>query len=244
MSASEMPYGTDQSEVTPQSDAAAKRTLGVMLVLGIVVALLAGLFFSWLAEEVFAGDLTHVDELVHATVNSFASPALTSVMRAASRFGGPSRLAPVGVVLLIVFLLRRWNRGAVLLAVTMAGAGILDVVLKLGFRRARPEPLFDYPLPSSYSFPSGHALFSFCFFGALAALASRRLHHRWARVLVWIVAAALVLLIGVSRIYFNVHHATDVAAGFAVGCVWVMVVAVGDYIAHQIKHRRALRRAA
>ena len=244
MSATELPYGTDQSDVTPQSDAESKRTLGVMLIIGIVVAVLAGFFFSWLAEEVLEGGLDQVDDLVHSTINSFASPGLTAVMRVASRFGGPRGLAPVGIVLLIIFLVRKWNRGAVLLGVTMAGAAILDVVLKLGFRRARPEPLFDYPLPSSYSFPSGHALFSFCFFGALAALASPRLHHHWARVLVWTVAGVLVLLIGVSRIYFNVHHPSDVAAGFAVGCVWVMIVAVGDHVAHRIKHRRALRRAA
>ena len=244
MSATELPYGTDQSDVTPQSDAESKRTLGVMLIIGIVVAVLAGFFFSWLAEEVLEGGLDQVDDLVHSTINSFASPGLTAVMRVASRFGGPRGLVPVGIVLLIIFLVRKWNRGAVLLGVTMAGAAILDVVLKLGFRRARPEPLFDYPLPSSYSFPSGHALFSFCFFGALAALASPRLHHHWARVLVWTVAGVLVLLIGVSRIYFNVHHPSDVAAGFAVGCVWVMIVAVGDHVAHRIKHRRALRRAA
>ena len=244
MSATELPYGTDESDVTQKSDAESKRTLGVMLVMGIIVAVLAGFFFSWLAEEVFQGDLDHVDDLVHSSINGFASPRLTEIMRFASRYGGPRGLAPLGIILGIVVLMRRWHRGAVLLGVTMAGAGILDVILKLGFRRARPEPLFDYPLPSSYSFPSGHALFSFCFFGALAALASPRLHHRWARTLVWAVAAVVVLLIGVSRIYFNVHHPTDVAAGFAVGCVWVMIVAVGDHIAHRIRHRRSLRRAA
>lgn len=234
----------DTPDVTAQSDAESKRTLGVLLVVGIVVALLAGLFFSWLAEEVFEGDLEHVDTLVRSTINGFASPGLTEVMRTASRFGGPAGLAPVGVVLILVFLIRRWRRGALLLGLAMAGAGLLDVGLKLGFQRARPEPFFNHPLPPSYSFPSGHALFSFCFFGALAALAAPRLRHHWARVLVWSVVAVVVLLIGVSRIYLGVHHPTDVAAGFAVGCVWVMMIAVGDHIAHRIKHRRSLRRAA
>ena len=88
-----------------------------------------------------------------------------------------------------MFLLEGSRRAAVLVLITMAGGAMLDVLLKQVYGRARPSPLFDfYPLPHSYSFPSGHALFATCFFGGVAVLASHRLRHRATEVAVWIVA--------------------------------------------------------
>ena len=58
-------------------------------------------------------------------------------------------------------------------------------------------------MPGSYSFPSGHALFAFCFFTTAAALLSPRLQHPMLRVLVWTVTAALIFGIGFSRIYLG-----------------------------------------
>jgi len=52
---------------------------------------------------------------------------------------------------------------------------------------------------------------------------------------VWLVAVALTLLVGVSRIYLGVHYPTDVLGGFAVGIIWVTAVALGDRLA---EHRR------
>jgi undecaprenyl-diphosphatase len=120
----------------------------------------------------------------------------------------------------------------------MAGASVLDTVLKLAFHRARPEPYFGYVLPESYSFPSGHALFSFCFFTAGAALLAPRLQHSALRWLVWAVAASLILAIGFSRIYLGVHYPSDVLAGYAVGLIWSSVLIVGDRLAHARARRR------
>jgi undecaprenyl-diphosphatase len=159
-------------------------------------------------------------------------------MWAASYYGAPIRLLPLGLAAAAVFLIRGWRRGAVLVLVTVGGAGALNLGLKTLFGRARPEAFFDqYPVPESFSFPSGHALFAACFFGGLAVLASHRLNSRVAEIVVWLICLSLILLIGVSRIYLGVHYPTDVLGGFAVGVVWVMSVALGDRLAE----RRRLR---
>jgi membrane-associated phospholipid phosphatase len=144
----------------------------------------------------------------------------------------------LGVLLAVVFVWHRWWRGAIVLLVAMAGAGVLDTALKLAFRRTRPTPYFGYALPESYSFPSGHALFAFCFFTAGAALLAPRLQHPALRVLVWTVAATLVLAIGFSRIYLGVHYPSDVLAGYTVGLLWSSVLIVGDRMAHVRAKRR------
>jgi membrane-associated phospholipid phosphatase len=124
---------------------------------------------------------------------------------------------------ILMFLKRRRDR-ALLVVVTMSGAEVLLSILKRHFHRQRPEPFFDTRLPPSYSFPSGHALLSFCCYGLLAALGSAYLRGR-IRWLIRICAAALILAIGVSRIYLSVHYPTDVIAGYLVAIAWTAVVA-------------------
>ncbi|WP_457329533.1 phosphatase PAP2 family protein [Rhizobacter sp. P5_C2] len=42
----------------------------------------------------------------------------------------------------------------------------------------------------------------------------------------WSVAAAMVVWVGVSRIYFGTHYASDVVAGFAAGVTWLALMLV------------------
>jgi membrane-associated phospholipid phosphatase len=210
--------------------------VGAALAVGLVIAGLAMVLFVWLGEEMLEGETRAADLWFRNLIHAHAGPGLTGVMIAASRWGGPRVLAILGVVASVVFLARAWRRAALLLLIIMAGAGLLDVVLKQLYGRARPHPLFDfYPSPHSYSFPSGHALFATCFFGGVAVLASHRARHPWARVVIWVAAFLAASLIGVSRIYLGVHYPSDVLGGVAAGTVWVGTVALGDRLA---EHRR------
>jgi undecaprenyl-diphosphatase len=101
-----------------------------------------------------------------------------------------------------------WTRvgAAILLAESVSGA------LKAWIGRDRPpladptpEPLVD--LPSTSSFPSGHATVSFAC-ATVLALAVPRL-----RVPLFVLAA----LIAFSRVYVGVHYPFDVLAGAALG---------------------------
>jgi undecaprenyl-diphosphatase len=150
-------------------------------------------------------------------------------MWAASVYGAPIVLGPLGLAAAVAFLFHGWRRGAALVGATLGGAIVLNNGLKTLFARVRPQPFYDYyPAPDSYSFPSGHALFATCFFGGIAVLMAHRLESRTGQVLVWLVALVLIFLISVSRIYLGVHYPTDVIGGFAVGVIWVIAVAVGD----------------
>ncbi len=211
---------------------------GLATVLGLAAAVLTMFFFGWLAEQMLEGDTLALDHRVRDATHAIATPGLTRALIVASRLGGPVVLTGLGAVLTAVFVWRRWWRGAILLPVAMLGAGVLDVALKLAFRRMRPTAFFDYPLPGSYSFPSGHALFAFCFFATGAALLAPRLRHSALRLAVWSTAGILVFAIGFSRIYLGVHYPSDVIAGYAVGLIWSSVLVVGDRLAHARARRR------
>ena len=221
-----------ESLPTSQQD---QRLLSAALVLGLVTAGAALMLFSWLGSEVLEGDVLKMDQGIRVMLHGLASPPVTVIMRAASLYGGPSLLVPLALAAALAFLLHGWQRGALLVAVTVAGAGLLNWLLKFSFGRTRPEAFFDYPLPASPSFPSGHALYAASIIGGLAALLSPRIKNPALQVAVWCAAIFLILLVGFSRVYLGVHYASDVLAGYSIAVIWVTAVAFGDRLA---RHRR------
>jgi undecaprenyl-diphosphatase len=104
---------------------------------------------------------------------------------------------------------RRWFPMTALMAVLVGAlADLLAVGLKETFDRARPaEGEALSTLPSSPSFPSGHATMSFALAAFLSAV------HPRLRIPLYGLAA----IIAVSRAYLGVHYWLDVAAGAALG---------------------------
>jgi undecaprenyl-diphosphatase len=226
------------SKNLPLRSARPEGRMTAALLAGLVATALAFALFAWLGRGIVLGVTWPLDTAVRDTVHSMASPRLTRLMIAVSLYGGPTSLVTVGLLLAAVFLWRGWHRGVLLIVVTMAGAGLLDTLLKLAFGRTRPAPFFDYPLPQSLSFPSGHAFFSASFLGGFAVLISGRIRSPVLRILLWLVALGLILLIGLSRIYLGVHYPSDVLAGYAVAVIWVTAVAIGDRVASRRRSRR------
>jgi undecaprenyl-diphosphatase len=198
----------------------ALRGASVQLLVGLASAVSFLILFGWLSEEVFEGELQQFDFRVRTLVHAYSNPPLTSIMQALTFLGSIGFLSALFTILVFVFLARGLKRPAIWLAVAVGGSVVLDVSLKLAFHRARPVPFFG-PVPLTYSFPSGHALSSLCFYGVLAGLWSARIQSRVARILAWSVTGALVAGIGLSRIYLGVHYPTDVIAGYLAGAIWV-----------------------
>lgn len=182
------------------------------------VALAALLFFAWLAGAVLEGTLEPLDLAFRGAVHDHAFPALTFAMRALTWAGSAAVLAPLTLLLAVRWVGQGRRRAALLFVVAVLGAELLEQALKLAFHRPRPEPFFNLAAPFGYSFPSGHALVSCCFYGLLAANARRR------QPLAWLAAALLVALIGFSRVYLGVHYPSDVIAGYAAAVVWLLAV--------------------
>ena len=211
----------------PGSEIAPKRAVLVEAPLAsLVIAVLAILLFAWLADNVVEQHTARFDSTVRAAVHAWSSPALTRLMYAIS-FMGKGGLVASALLAFALFLHFQWRRAALWLGLTLAGALVLDVTLKSAFHRPRPVPFFG-PIPLTYSFPSGHALFSFCFYGVLAGLLAGRVRSLPLRILIWLTTALLVLAIGLSRIYLGVHSPSDVIAGYLAGTIWAATMVALD----------------
>jgi undecaprenyl-diphosphatase len=203
--------------------------------LGLSIASL--ILFSWLADEVLRKHTDRFDDTVRSVIHDFASPGVTAVMRFVTNLGDWQVVMTATLCLLAYLWYRRDNTHILITLVAMMGAGILDASLKLAFHRARPDPFF-IAKPSTYSFPSGHALISLCFYGLLAGTLSHDLRSKWQQVLVWTVAVILIALIGMSRVYLGVHWPSDVIAGYAAALIWMGAVRV---MAVRLESRRPPR---
>ena len=186
-----------------------------------IKALAAALFFAWLASEVARGSTMGFDMAVRGAVHSWASPWLTHAMRGVSVLGESWFLVPLGLLLAWILVRRGRTRAAIALAAAAIGAEMLDQILKAIFHRVRPDAFFGLPQPENYSFPSGHALASACFYGAFAAILAAGGARK---ALCWAGGVTAPLLIGFSRVYLGVHYPTDVLAGYAAAIVWLTIV--------------------
>jgi membrane-associated phospholipid phosphatase len=172
-------------------------------------------------------EIPKFDGFIRAKVQSIASPGLTSTMRVLTRLGSTVGLTAIGVVVIAVFLYMRRLKYIGLLLLAMAGQGILQYSFKTIFERQRPQAMFDYVIGDTPSFPSGHALAATCFFGLLAYLITVNLSSTAQKIAVWLLAVIIILTVGFSRIYFDVHYPSDVIAGYLAGTIWVSSLASG-----------------
>jgi len=202
--------------------------LGTAILVSLGAAVLALLLFAWLGNEMLEGDTQHFDQVVREWVHRYASSGMTRAMTVISLLGYNVLIVEL-VIALAVFAKLKWRRAALWLTVAMAGSLVLDLTLKYVYHRTRPTAYFGMA-PHSYSFPSGHAMCSFCFYGVLAGLLSARTKPLVWRLLIWSAAAALVIAIGLSRIYLGVHYPSDVVAGYLAATVWVGMIIVLDHL--------------
>lgn len=164
-------------------------------------------------------------EAIDEETATWAAESMPTVLELAARplswIGGWIGLTAVGVV--AGFLLvreRAWLDFAFFLT-AFVGSQLVVRLLKDVFDRPRPAAGSAVELPSSSSFPSGHAAAGVASIGALAVLAAERFPSRRSRVWLWSSAVALGVAIGLSRIALNVHFVTDVIAGFSLGLAWL-----------------------
>lgn len=208
------------------------------------IVLSAVLLFSWLAWMTSRAAPPEFDMAARAAVHAYANPWLTSVMIFASQVGGGWVLWPAGA--LIVGLMASAGRGreAALFGVAVVSANLVNEGMKLVFHRPRPEAWFGYPLPGTFSFPSGHAFVSFCFFLGLAEILVRDEWSPARKVALWAAAVACTLTIGLSRVYLGVHYPTDVLGGYAAASLWTTLIRVAHHGLQARSRRRVGRGVA
>ncbi len=156
-----------------------------------------------------------------------ASPLFSTLMQMVSYLGEAAIAAALTIIAMATFALRRqWIEAIFILATT--SSVLITFVLKDIIHRTRPFPVAENATGliqriNQYSYPSGHVLFFVVFFGFFAYLALMHFTGRL-RVLVITICAALIVLIGPSRVFLGAHWASDVVGSYIIGTLWLFVL--------------------
>jgi undecaprenyl-diphosphatase len=189
-----------------------------------VVGLLAALL-AWLTVNVTNDALLPTDQAVMDWVSGWSLPGVSGLLLMVSGLTGAEAGVVYGLAGVSFLLLIGKTRGALIfttVAMTIGFVSIMgDYTLGEIVDRGRPLAAADHPTPS---FPSGHVFGSVVFFGFMAFVA---VYHRLEmKLLVPMLAVlgALVVLVGPARVHEQSHWPSDVAAGYLLGGIWLLVL--------------------
>jgi len=203
-------------------------SLDICSITGIVL----GFFFIWtfseITESILSGDtFVAFDQWVVRHMLHLRTPYVTSFMETITHLGGTIVITPCSVLIAIYFLLIKQNDTATCITAAVLGGIILNNILKILYQRPRPISESTLIAASGWGYPSGHAMNSIIFYGMMVYLISTCSLSRGLKIGVIITATSVVFIVGISRIYLQVHYASDVMAGFAVGLFWLCVCITG-----------------
>lgn len=212
-----------------------RKYIGFFLVLavGLLVARYLVEIFLDLIESLRQNDLASLDNSIATFTQKIRNDFLTGFFKAITSMGDLPfyPIALVVIALIIYQIQKRWSI-AIQTAIILAIATGLNFLLKDFVERQRPPDGRHMVTVDSTSFPSGHAITSFAFYGFLIYILWRSNFKFSIKIILSAFLGFIILTIGYSRVYLGVHYATDVLAGFAVGGFCLAIFILAFYISH------------
>lgn len=147
-----------------------------------------------------------IDDLIYELMIKLISPTTTAIMTFISFLGSAITLITLSIAFIFLIKDKKYSK---LIIVNLVLVFILNRILKLIIARPRPQRL-KLVLENGYSFPSGHSMISFAFYGFLIYLINKKVKNKKIKYPLIIFLSLLILFIGISRIYLGVHYVTDV----------------------------------
>ena len=189
------------------------------LVVGFLVILALAISIYARFAPRFPGDLC-----LTLWLQSFNNHFIFSAMECISFiFGGWFSVLVVVAIGIVVW----WRIGRLEAIMILVGELItlVNTALKLAINRPRPSAALVHVLSPEQGngFPSGHAFFAILILGLTAYFIFSNLKNGVLRMLVLAGLIALILLIGISRVYLGVHWPSDVIGGYLIGGIFLTV---------------------
>lgn len=199
------------------------RRLLPSLALGFAAILTAAAVFAWIAERATpTHTLGRADQVLADGIAATLPWAALRVFSVLTHLGDRAVLIAISVGMAAWLLWRRHTGLALGWILALGGNAVLNPTLKNLFERARPVHDHGLAFEDGYSFPSGHSSGAMVVYGMALYLALQLLPPRWHAPAV-MASIAVILTTACSRIFLQVHFASDVAAGLLSGGTWLAV---------------------
>ena len=161
---------------------------------------------------------TFIDDKIYRVLAKYITNTNTSIAKIFTFLGSTLFIT----ILCVLSLIPKKTRFSVVIN-TLIAVGISQALKRI-IRRTRPIGVALIK-ETGFSFPSGHSMVGFAFYGFIIYLIYKSKLNKTLKVLLITLFSLLIMSIGLSRIYLGVHHATDVIGGFALGyiCLYIFI---------------------
>lgn len=182
-----------------------------------IICILSFIGFTILSILVLTKKDIYLDSITYKFISKYISDDLTNIVKYLTYIGSAVAVISITLFTLIIFKNKRYS---FYMALNLILITILQIILKNIFTRARPIDI-NLITETGYSFPSGHSLTAFAFYGFIIYLIyisnikNKKIHIT--------LFSILILITGLSRIYLGVHFFTDVIGGFTFSLLYLII---------------------
>lgn len=187
--------------------------------LEIILLILCLVIFSLLSILVVTDNIMWFDNAIYSIVSKMMCKPMTLFFKNVTILFDTETV--IGI--LVAFVIFAGNKKLAGIVSLNTGLCVLvNQITKHIFLRPRPVGI-SLIKQGGYSFPSGHSMISFAFIGLFIYMILSSKLSKGKKIFFSSLLGLLILIIGTSRIYLGVHFASDVLAGFALSCAYLIL---------------------
>jgi len=152
-----------------------------------------------------------IDTATYQTFQQIQNPILTAFAKIIAVITEPKVIAIIAIITTICLYVNKKKNQSILLGTTTIITVIITEILKAIIQR--PRPISTLIQETGFSFPSGHTTMAIVFLGVMAYIFTKKKN----KTKVVITSTLLLIIIGLSRLYLQVHWLTDIIGGLIIG---------------------------
>ncbi|MBO4816441.1 MAG: phosphatase PAP2 family protein [Clostridia bacterium] len=175
--------------------------------------------------------INNLDDKIYNLLITMQSQGIKGIMIFISYLASALTLIILSIAFIFLIKNKKYSK---LIALNLALSFITNRILKFIIRRPRPERI-QILTERGYSFPSGHAMVGFAYYGFLIYLVSKNIKNKKIKYPLMIFLSLLILFVGISRVYVGVHYVTDILGGYIFGFFYLVLFIKYVYKNEKIK---------
>lgn len=176
--------------------------------------------FILLTTFVLNGRIDILDAYVFNNVIKLKSEFITKFLYVIT-----SMASTIGIIILLILMLIIFAKKKKLTSFKyVIGNVSLGVILMQVLKHIikRPRPVWKWIKQGGFSYPSGHTISAVLLYGTLILLINKKYDGKYKKLFIFI-SILMIILTGISRIYFGVHYLTDVLASIVLGTIILLI---------------------
>ena len=191
-----------------------------------------GLFFFLLSSfGVFNGISAKVSSLLYNSLGytnkwskSYGPSWFVNINENVSSFGSKELVFIISTIFFFYLIVAERKKEAIKFAFTVAVSLIFIVIVKFINSERETVTLKEVYTETLANFPSGHAFIATVLYPSIAYFLSKTAKTSKEKIFFFTSAAAIVLIVGISRVTGSGHTVTEVIAGWSLGLSWFSLI--------------------